>query len=172
MTIYIGADHRGFSLKEVLKEALKKDGYEVIDVGAAALDPVDDYPDFARAVAEKVAAAVAAQATLAGAPASATATATALAAEARGIVICGSGFGVDIVANKFKGVRSALAMSAEHIRVGRHDDDVNVLSIAANFIKPEDALAIARVFLATPFENNEDRYVRRLDKIRAIEAEA
>ncbi len=152
MTIYIGADHRGFFLKQTIKDALAKDGYKLTDVGAAALDLADDYPDFAAAVGEKMAAAVA----------SGDAT-------ARGIVICGSGFGADIVANKFKGVRSALAMSPEHIRVGRHDDDVNVLAIAADFIKPDDALAIARAFLSSPFENTEERYLRRLNKISEIE---
>ena len=150
MIIYIGADHRGFLLKASIAAALASDGYEVIDVGAAVNDPVDDYPDFARAVAEKV-------------------MVSADASEARGIVICGSGFGADIVANKFKGIRSALAMLPEQICVGRHDDDVNVLSIAADFITPEKALEIARAFLSTPFEGNEIRYSRRLKKISEIE---
>jgi ribose 5-phosphate isomerase B len=154
MTIYIGADHRGFALKASIAAALKSDGYDVIDVGAAALDPDDDYPDFARAVAEKVSA---------GAAMSATA-----GDEARGIVICGSGIGVDVVANKYKGVRSALAISAEQIRAGRQEDDVNVLSLAADFIKPEDALNIARVFISTPFKK-EERFLRRLGKIAELE---
>lgn len=143
MIIYIGADHRGFYLKETLRRALKDDGYEAIDLGNFESDGNDDYPDFARVVAEKVAGA---------------------GGEVRGIVICGSGFGVDIVANKFNGVRSALAMSTEHIRAGRHDDDVNVLSLAADFIKPEEVLDIVRTFLSTPFQK-EDRYARRLGKI-------
>jgi ribose 5-phosphate isomerase B len=158
MTIYIGADHGGFSFKASITEALKKDGYDVVDVGAFAYDPADDYPDFARVVAEKVAAAVATPA----APGSA-------ATQACGIVICRSGFGVDIVANKFAGVRSGLAMSPEHIRVGRHDDGVNVLSIAADFTSLENALEIAHVFLATSFESGEPRYVRRVEKIAKIE---
>jgi ribose 5-phosphate isomerase B len=156
MTIYIGADHRGFALKARIAAALEGDGHTVIDVGAATLDPADDYPDFARAVAGKVIAA--SGVSKAGAD-----------GEARGIVICGSGFGVDIVANKFPGVRSALAMSPEHVRLGRHDDDVNVLSIAADFIKFEDALAIARMFVTTPFEKNTERYVRRIQKITQVE---
>jgi ribose 5-phosphate isomerase B len=153
MIIYIGADHRGFALKEHIKEALKTagGGTEVVDVGAFANDPADDYPDFARAVAERVAAAPAASA-------------------ARGIVICGSGIGVDIVANKFRGVRSALALSAKHIRVGRNDDDVNVLSLAADFVTPEDALAIVTMFLSTPFKE-EERFTRRLEKIASMENE-
>jgi ribose 5-phosphate isomerase B len=155
MTIYIGADHRGFALKGSIVVALKGDGYEVIDVGAPMLDPVDDYPDFARAVAEKVAAAT-------------TLSATTGVTEVRGIVICGSGIGVDVVANKYKGVRSALAISADQIRVGRQDDDVNVLSLAADFIKPEDALNIVHIFLSTPFKK-EERFSRRLEKIVGLE---
>jgi ribose 5-phosphate isomerase B len=154
MIIYIGADHRGFAFKKILKEALKNDGHDVIDIGAAALDPADDYPDFAHAVAEKVSAGVAASASG--------------GAETRGIVICGSGVGVDVVANKCKGVRSALAISADQIRAGRQDDDVNVLSLAADFIKPEDALNIARVFISTPFKK-EERFSRRLRKIAELE---
>lgn len=147
MTIYIAADHRGAYLKETLKTSLKKDGYEVVDLGNPESDPNDDYPNFAGAVAEKVAG---------------------TEGEVRGIVICGSGFGVDIVANKFSGVRSALAMSADHIRAGRHDDDVNVLSLAADFIQPEQAIEIVNVFLSTPF-GNEERYSRRLGEIKEIE---
>jgi len=153
MIIYIGADHRGFALKKMLIEALQSDGHEVIDGGAAALDPADDYPDFAGMVAEKVAAG----------------GATSAAPDIRGIVICGSGFGVDIVANKFNGVRSALAMSPEHIRIGRHDDDVNVLSLPADFMAPETALATARAFISTSFERDTARYVRRIQKITQVE---
>jgi ribose 5-phosphate isomerase B len=147
MIIYIGADHRGFYLKETLKQALKTDGYEVMDLGNAESDGNDDYPDFAGAVAEKVAG---------------------TDDQVRGIVICGSGIGVDVVANKFNGVRSALAISAEQIRAGRQDDDVNVLSLAADFIKPEDALNVVKIFLSTPFKK-EDRYSRRLGKIAELE---
>lgn len=147
MIIYIGADHRGFYLKEALKQALKSDGYEVIDLGNSEADMNDDYPDFAGAVAEKVAG---------------------TGSNVRGILICSSGIGVDVTANKFPGVRSALAMSVEHIRAGRNDDDVNVLSLASDFTKPEDAIAITRTFLATPFDG-EARRVRRLEKIARIE---
>jgi ribose 5-phosphate isomerase B len=150
MTIYIGADHRGFHLKETLKEALGKDGYEVADLGDSAEKKDDDYTDFAGAVARKVAEGGGAT---------------------RGIVICGSGIGVDVVANKFHGVRSALAISADQIRAGRADDDVNVLSLAADFIVPEDALAIARVFVSTEFKK-EERYSRRLGKIAELESGA
>jgi len=149
MIIYIGADHNGFYLKETLKTALKKDGYDVIDLGDSKIDDGDDYPEFASAVAEKVAG---------------------TGQEVRGIVICGSGIGVDIVANKFSGVRSAVAISADQIRAGRRDDDVNVLALAAGFIKPEDALDIARAFISTPF-GKEERYSRRLGEISDLEGD-
>lgn len=148
MTIYIGADHRGFKLKERLKEILKADSYDVVDVGASEYQDGDDYPDYAKAVAEPV---------------------SKSPQENRGILICGSGCGVDIVANKFPGVRSGLVMSAEHAYMARHDDDINVLSLASNFIDETSAENILKVFLATPFAKLEDRYMRRLRKIEEIE---
>jgi ribose 5-phosphate isomerase B len=148
MVIYIGADHGGFHLKEQLKQALGSDENKFIDLGALTEQADDDYPDFSAVVAEKVSEA---------------------GGDARGIVICRSGFGVDIVANKFKGIRSALAMSPEHIRAGRHDDDVNVLALAADFIPAEKAFEIARVFLSTPFGSDE-RFSRRVKKIIEIES--
>jgi ribose 5-phosphate isomerase B len=148
MNIYIGADHRGFALKSRLEAELKNEGYTVIDVGDAKLVAEDDYTDFARAVAESVA-----QDTV----------------NRRGIVICGSGFGVDIAANKVKEIRAALAMSSDHIYQGRHDDDVNVLALAADFVTEEDAEKIMKVFIATPAATDE-RYLRRQEEIREIEA--
>lgn len=147
MTIYLGADHRGFKLKENLKQALKDEAYDVVDCGAQALAPDDDYPDYAAPVAKQVGASPAA---------------------ARGIVICGSGFGVDIVANKFPGIRAALAFTADHAYQGRHDDDVNVLALAADFVDAATAANIVKIFLTTPFAK-EERYTRRLNKIDQIE---
>lgn len=147
MTIYIGADHRGFDLKERIKEFLKSETYDVVDVGAIQPAPADDFPDFAAAVAEKVSKG---------------------GDQVKGILICGSGFGMDIAANKFPGVRAALPMSPDHIYQGRHDDDVNVLSIATNFMDDDTAIKVVKVFLSTPF-GKEERYVRRLGKITAIE---
>ena len=149
MTIFLGADHRGFRLKEQLKATLKTDGYKIEDLGANEYNGNDDYPDYARAVAQKVGEAP---------------------EENRGILICGSGSGVDIVANKFKGVRSALAMSPDHAYMARHDDDVNVLAIASDFTDEPAARSIVRSFLTTPFAKLEDRYMRRLRKIEEIEA--
>jgi ribose 5-phosphate isomerase B len=147
MTIYIGADHRGFALKEHLKGILKNEAYDVVDVGAATYDKDDDYPVFAKAVAESVDKAP---------------------ERDRGILICGSGFGVDIAANKFPGIRAALPMSADHAYQARHDDDANVLCIAADFMDEAAAEQIMKIFLATPFVH-EERYSRRLEEIRKTE---
>jgi ribose 5-phosphate isomerase B len=149
MIIYLGADHRGFALKEKLKAVLSDDAYTVTDLGAASYDKNDDYPDFAKAVGDAVAKNPSVD---------------------RGILICGSGFGVDIAANKCREIRAALPASPDHIYVGRHDDDVNVLALAADFMDEETVLKIVKVFLSTPFVRDE-RYLRRLGKISEIEAQ-
>lgn len=148
MLIYIGADHRGFALKEYLKTVLKADTYEVADAGALQQVPDDDYPDYAKLVAEKV---------------------SESPSQVRGILICGSGAGVDIVANKFANVRSVLAISPDQVYQVRHDDDVNVLSIAADFTDGDTAAKMVKLFLSTPFAK-EEKYSRRLDKISILEA--
>ena len=147
MKIYIGADHRGFEMKEELKKFLAEKGYEVEDVGAFKYDQTDDYPDFARRVAERVA----------GDP-----------EHSRGVLLCGSGTGMDAAANKVKGIRATLAFSKEITRAARNDDDVNVISLPADFLKSQEAEEIAEIFLKTPFEAVERR-VRRLQKIAEIE---
>jgi len=149
MTIYIGADHRGFNLKERLKTVLEDGGYDVVDLGARTCDKDDDFPDFARMVAEKVSAAPETD---------------------RGILICGSGFGMDIAANKYKNIRAALPMSVDHAVMARHDDDANILAVAADFTDEKTAERIVKAFLATPF-GNEERYARRIGKIRKSELE-
>jgi ribose 5-phosphate isomerase B len=147
MVIYLGADHRGYNLKEAIKDFLHDKGYEVIDVGNNSYDEKDDYPDFAVKVAEKVS----------------------LNSEtSRGILICGSGVGVDVTANKFKNVRSALGITSDQIYDARHDDDVNVLSLAADYMSPEEAEKIVQVFLSTPF-SGEERFSRRIEKISQAE---
>ncbi len=147
MLIYIGADHRGFNFKEQIKADLKERGYEVADMGAAMYNKDDDYPVFARSVGEKVSADPDAS---------------------RGILVCGSGIGADIAANKFKRVRCGLALSADQAHAARHDDNINVLSISADFTGEEEVKNIVRVFLATPFGGDE-RYKRRLAQIAEIE---
>lgn len=147
MVVYFGADHGGFELKERLKTFVKGLGYEVVDLGNAVLDQTDDYPDFAAAVATKVAAEQGA---------------------AKGILLCRSGAGVDIVANKFDGVRSVLGVNPDQVYDATHDDNVNVLSLDSGFVLPEDAEKMVSVFMQTPF-GAEERYKRRLDKIKDIE---
>jgi ribose 5-phosphate isomerase B len=147
MVIYIGADHRGFKLKEFLKDFLKAKGYSVADMGAQFYDENDDYPDFAQAVAKKVS----------------------LDYEnAKGILICGSGVGVAVVANKFAKVRAALVASNDQAFDSRNDDDANVLCLAADYLEPEEAKGIVTVWLQTPFAD-EEKFRRRLNKISEIE---
>src|SRR3989338_10579038 len=145
--IFIGADHRGYNLKEVLKIYLKELSLECEDLGAKKFNPEDDYPDFALTVAKKVAE---------------------NPEENRGILICGSGVGVNIVANKIKGIRSALCFDAAQARASRNDDDTNVLSLTADFIAEEKAKKIVKVWLETPYAKLE-KYERRLNKIKEIE---
>jgi len=147
MLVYIGADHRGFPLRESLKKYLQENGYEVVDLGNEKLDPSDDYPDFASKVAKEVS----------------------LDPEhSRGIVICGSGVGVDVVANKYPNVRSALAATPDQAMDSRKDDDTNVLALAANYLNENEALKITEVWLQTDF-SEEERHRRRLEKIEKIE---
>ncbi len=149
MTIYLGADHRGFALKENIKKMLTGGPHQVVDLGNSRYDADDDYPDFAEAVAKKV---------------------SEHPEEDRGIVICGSGIGVDVVANKFHGVRTALAMSPEQIESGRRDDDVNVLALAADFLKEPEVMPIVQAFFAAPYDSLE-RHARRIKKIDTLENE-
>ncbi len=147
MLIYIGADHKGFRLKEILKKFLKEQGYEIVDVGNEKYDENDDYPDFAKLVARAVGQDP---------------------WNRRGILICGSGVGVNVVANKFKGVRSALVSNSDQAYLSRHDDDANILSLAAEFSDEETAKQILKTWLTTPF-SDEEQHKRRIDKIREIE---
>ena len=147
MLIYIGADHRGFQLKESLKNYLKASGYEVVDVGNDKYVATDDYPDFAALAARKVS----------------------LDPEnSRGILLCGSGVGVAVVANKFKNVRSALAFNPEQAAASRNDDNTNVLSLPADFLDEETAKKIAAVWIQNSF-SGEERHQRRLKKVADLE---
>ena len=147
MLIYIGSDHRGFQLKENLKGFLKDLGYEVSDLGAKEFIQDDDYPDYAKEVAHKVNL----DPTL-----------------SRGIVICGSGVGADIVANRFQRVRCALATTPDQAMASRNDDDTNVLALAADFTDWETAKKIVSVWLQTPF-SNDPRHKRRIEKINQLQ---
>jgi len=149
MLIYIGADHGGFALKEKMKQLMKAQGYDLVDLGASVQTIDDDYPDFARLVAERV---------------------SASPVESRGILICRSGFGMDIVANKFRDVRAGLPMSPDHAFQARHDDNINIVCLAADFVDEPTAMNIVKVFLSTEF-GKEAKYQRRLEKISNVEFE-
>ena len=145
--IYIGADHRGYKLKTELFEYLVGKGYRVVDVGTNSEESVD-YPLIAEKVSKKVAE----------------------DPNNRGIIVCGSGAGVCIVANKTKGILAAEAWKPEVAKAARNDDNVNVLCLPADHITHEDAKQISQVFLDTSF-GGEDRYKRRISEIRDVEKE-
>ncbi len=146
MKVAIGADHAGFELKEKLREYLRDEDYEVIDVGPAAFEPGDDYPVYAAQVGRMVS-----------------------TGEAdRGILVCDSGIGVDIVANKFTGVRSALVHDEELARLTRQHNDTNVLSLGAMFLDDDKARRIVSNWLETEFSHAE-RHQRRVDEIEELE---
>lgn len=146
MKVYLGADHRGYVLKEKVKKWLTDWNYSFEDYGAYKYDQEDDYTFYAGKVAPVVAD----------------------DNQARGILICGSGVGVDVAANKFDGVRSSIGKNKEQIKAGRNDDNMNVLVIAADYTNDEEASEMIRVFLETEF-SGKDRYKRRLDDITKIE---
>lgn len=146
MKIYLGADHRGFELGKALEQALVEGGAAVEHVGANALNPDDDYVDFGAEVGRRVAS----------------------DSDALGIVVCGSGVGMDIAANKIKGVRAFLGYSKEQVRSARNDDDVNVLALGSDFTDIESAKELTKIFTETPFDSSEKR-VRRVEKIKALE---
>lgn len=141
--IYLGADHRGYNLKEEIKKFLTENSQDFEDMGNFKYDPGDDYTDFAKLVAEKV---------------------SNNPKLNKGILICGSGVGVDITANKFKGVRSALADDVETAKQSREHDDTNILSLPADQVNLETAKQIIAIWLQTPFSNGE-KYKRRIEKI-------
>jgi ribose 5-phosphate isomerase B len=148
MKIAIGADHGGFSLKRTIAQYLSDHGHEVIDAGAFTADPLDDYPDFARGVAETI---------LCG------------GAE-RGILICGSGVGASVAANKIPGIRAALCHDSFSAHQGVEDDNMNVLCLGARVIGGELAKELVLYFVNAHF-SGADRHIRRLGKISAIEKE-
>lgn len=151
MKVYIGADHRGFSLKEKIKAWLIEDDIEFEDFSSPEIDPDDDYPLIAEKVARKVSSDTQRE-----------------VENTKGIVICGSGVGVDIVANKFDRVRSGLAVNKKQVEEARKDDDINVLALPVDFISEDEAKEIVATFLRTDF-SNEKRKQRRLNEIEEIE---
>ncbi len=144
--LYIGADHRGFYLKEQIKKYLdgKKISYK--DMGNTEYNKDDDYPDFAYLVARLVL----------------------RSGGNRGILICGSGIGVAIVANKFRGIRAGCARTAQEIKCARNDDNINVLCLSGDEMSIQKVRAMIDPFLGIPFSLAK-RHRRRIEKIRFIE---
>lgn len=141
--IYLGADHRGFELKEKIKRWLKSKGWEFTDLGNDKLDAEDDFPDFAVKVAKKI------------------------KKGDFGILFCGSGVGMDLVANRFPNVRCGLGFTPQQIRIAKRDDNINCLSVASDFTTEEEARPMVEMLIETNFSGSE-KYLRRLDKIEKI----
>jgi ribose 5-phosphate isomerase B len=148
LRIAVGADHAGYELKGPIVEMLEGLGHEVSDVGAHAIDPLDDYPDFARAVAEQVAG---------------------LRAK-RGVVLCGSGVGASVAANKVRGVRASTCHDTYSAHQGVEHDDMNVLCLGLRIVGLELAKELVAAFVSAEF-SGEERHNRRLGKVLAMEAE-
>ena len=145
MRIVLGSDHAGFEMKQELAAFVRSLGHEVLDVGTNGTAPVD-YPDFAEAVGMAIRSGQA----------------------DRGILICGSGVGASVAANKIPGIRAGLSHDSYSAHQGVEHDDMNVLVLGSRIIAGELAHDLVRIYLAAKF-SGEERHVRRLSKIRGIE---
>jgi RpiB/LacA/LacB family sugar-phosphate isomerase len=145
MRIVVGADHAGYLLKQEVAEALRQAGHQVLDVGTNSTAPVD-YPDSAEAVAKAV---------MDG-------------RSERGVLICGSGVGASVAANKLPGIRAAVCHDTYSAHQGVEHDDMNVLVLGGRIVGTALALELVRAFVAARF-SGEERHVRRLDKVKALE---
>lgn len=145
MRVFVGSDHAGFDQKERLRAHLEAEGHDVTDVGTFNGQDSVDYPDFAESVARAVA-----------------------SGEAdRGVLVCGTGIGVAMAANKVRGVRAANVTDPEFARLARAHNDANVLTVSGRFVPEQVNEDIVDVFLATEFEG--DRHSRRVDKVDSIQ---
>ena len=146
MQIYLGADHRGFELKNKLRDWLKAEGHQVTDLGAQEYEANDDYPDYAFSVGEAVA----------------------KTPNTRGIVVCGSGTGADVAANKVRGVRASLIHDPALAKFAQEHDNINVLALGSDFIDEARAKAVVEAWLASAY-SGEERHTRRIKKIEEYE---
>lgn len=144
--VYLGGDHRGYELKGKVAQWLFELEYDFEDLGADFLDPNDDYTTYAERVASLVA----------------------NNKNSKGILLCGSGVGIDVVANKFDGIRSSIGKNPEQVKAGRNDDDMNILVLASDFTEEKEAKEMVKIFLETEFSKKE-RYERRLGEVKKIE---
>ncbi len=143
--IYVGADHRGFELKKKVVEFLRELEYEVKDLGSTIYNKDDDYNEISVELAGKV-----------------------VRENTKGVLLCGSGIGVSIMANKVDGVRAALCTSEKQARLAREDSDANILCLSTDLVGEEINLEIMKTFLETVF-SSEERFIRRINKIREYE---
>jgi ribose 5-phosphate isomerase B len=146
MIVAIGSDHAGFALKQTAIDTVRAAGHEPLDCGAHSIEPNDDYPDFAAAVARAI---------IEG------------RAE-RGVLVCGSGVGASVAANKFRGVRCALCHDTFSAHQGVEDDSMNIIALGARVVGPSLASELIATFLRAQFSNAE-RHVRRLEKVKSFE---
>lgn len=148
MKLVIASDHAGFPLKEEVRAYLAKSEHEVIDLGAYKVEPLDDYPDYAERVGEAI-----------------------KRGEAqRGILICGSGVGVCVAANKIPGIRAGMCHDTYSAHQGVEHDDMNVIVLGARIVGASLAYELIDAFLKAQFIAKEERFVRRFRKVKAIEA--
>lgn len=148
MKVFIGADHRGFQVKQALISYLQDQGHEVVDVGAHQYEQEDDFVDFAHAVANEV-----------------------VTSHGRGILLCGSGVGMGIAANKVAGVRCGLGHTVDEVIAARNDDDINILALSSDHTTEPVMKELLDAFIKTPFAA-EERFIRRLKKIEELEQHA
>lgn len=146
MTIFIGCDHRGFDLKNSLIEYLHEKDIRIEDLGNYQLDPEDDFPDYAKKVAQAI---------------------LQNPEEFLGIVICGSGVGVAIAANRSKGIRCGIGFEESQVKHARENDHVNVLALAADFLNPETAKKLVDAFIESK-PKEEQKYLRRIKKLDEV----
>jgi ribose 5-phosphate isomerase B len=144
MKIYIGADHNGYDLKEKLESFLKRSGHEVVDAGDVKRNRDDDFPQFAGRACNMLLGDTDDQ--------------------AKAILICGSGQGMSMAANRFKGIRASLCWNLTEARAARNDDDANVLCLSARSLEDKDAQSIVSTWLSTPFAGA-PRYKRRIAQL-------
>ena len=146
MKISLAADHNGFDLKKEISDQLENDGHEVIDVGPHSHDPLDDYPDYAKKLADSVS----------------------RGESLRGIMICGSGVGASVASNKVKGIRAAVCHDIYSAHQGVEHDDMNVLCLGSRIVGSEVARELVKAFITAKY-TGEERHQRRLDKVLDME---
>ena len=146
MRISVAADHNGYELKNEISETLKRDGHDVIDMGPHYLDPSDDYPDYAKPLAESVSS----------------------GETEKGIMVCGSGVGASVAANKVKGIRAAVCHDIYSAHQGVEHDDMNVLCLGSRIVGTEVVRELVSAFISAEY-TNEERHARRLTKVIEME---